>query len=87
MRGGGSRSPFERLADYLAACPADEVTLPFTEIATIIGGRLPEEAVLRSSWWRTQAHRPVQLWQALGWEARADRDHLRVTFTRMRDEE
>ncbi len=78
---------FQPLVDYLAISPGRTVILTFTEIVTMIGGRLPEEAVLRPSWWRRQAHRPVQLWQALGWEARADRDHLRVTFTRMRDEE
>lgn len=87
MRRRGFPSSFQRLADYLAVCPTDEVTLTFAAIAAIISQALPEDAILHNTWWRTQANRPVQLWQARGWEARADRDHLRVTFTRVRREE
>ncbi len=76
-------SQFQPLIDLLAASPDDEVVLTFKEIAALIGRRtLPESAVLRVTWWRSKQNIAVMLWTAIGWQARADRDHLRVIFTR-----
>ena len=87
MRGRPSR--YQPLVDYLAACEQDAVVLTFKEIAALIGRRaLPEAAILRSGWWTDGRNAPVQRWRAAGWQARADRDQLRVRFTRaaVRDE-
>ncbi len=87
MRRIGRSIILQPLIDYLADCPATAVTLTFREIAALIGRPLPERAILQPSWWRDRANRPVQCWQATGWEARADRDRLRVVFTRIGREE
>ena len=75
---------YQPLADYLAALPAEtvSVTLPFAEIEALIGGDLPAAAAARP-WWvdltRTQA------WRATGWRV-ASASLLpaveRVTFAR-----
>ncbi len=73
--------------DLLAASDDDEVVLTFKEIAAIIGRRyLPESAILHPGWWTGKARGPVALWTAIGRRARADRDRLRVTFTRATEE-
>jgi len=73
--------------DLLAASDDDEVVLTFAEIAAIIGRRhLPETAILHPGWWTDKRNGPVVRWTAIGWRARADRDHLRVTFTRATEE-
>lgn len=73
--------------DLLAASDDDEVVLTFKEIAAIIGRRhLPESAILHPAWWRNKQSSHVVLWTAIGWRARADRDHLRVIFTRATEE-
>jgi len=38
---------YQPLADYLAAHPADEVTLTFAQIEAILGAPLPSSAYLR----------------------------------------
>ncbi len=78
---------YQTLVDRLAASDDDEVVLTFKEIAAIIGRRtLPESAILHPGWWRNSTSTHVKLWTAIGWQARADRDHLRVTFTRATEE-
>jgi hypothetical protein len=80
-------SHYQPLFDYLAGCPDDEVVLTFKEIATLIGRRtLPESAILRTAWWTNKRNGQVQAWQALGWKAHAERDNLRVRFTRDAEE-
>jgi len=73
---------FQPLIDHLAGRAEPEVTLTFQEIAKILGQPLPEAAILRAAWWTNKALIPVRLWQAQGWHAHADRDQLRVRFTR-----
>jgi hypothetical protein len=80
-------SIYQTLVDRLAASEDDEVVLTFKEIAVIIGRpTLPETAILHPTWWRKKTSAHVVLWMALGWQARADRDHLRVIFTRATEE-
>jgi len=80
-------SRYQPIADFLAASDDDEVVLTFKQIAAIIGLRtLPETAILHPTWWRDKLSTHVVLWRAIGWQARADRDHLRVTFTRATEE-
>jgi len=80
-------SRYQALVDLLAASDDDEVVLTFAEIAAIIGRRhLPETAILDPGWWTDKRNGPVTLWTAIGWRARADRDHLRVIFTRATEE-
>jgi len=79
-------SHYQPLVDLLAASHDDEVVLTFKEIAALIGRRtLPESAILRPTWWRSKQNPAVMLWTAIGWQARADRDHLRVIFTQTSD--
>lgn len=75
-------SRYQPLMDYLAAYEGDEATLTYKEIAAMIGGRLPESAVLHTSWWTSRTNRHVQTWQAMGWRAHASPAGLRVRFTR-----
>ncbi len=80
---GDRPSDYQPLVDLLAASDDDEVVLTFKEIAALIGRpTLPETAVLHVAWWRSKQNTAVMLWTAIGWQARADRDHLRVIFTR-----
>lgn len=73
---------YQPLFDFLAEATDDEVVLSFTEIATMIGGALPESAILRPAWWANQSFAQVRTWRAMGWRARAEHDNLRVIFTR-----
>ncbi len=78
---------YQTLVDRLAASDDDAVGLTFKEIAAIIGRRtLPETAILHPAWWRNKRNGPVVRWTAIGWRARADRDHLRVILTRATEE-
>ncbi len=78
---------YQTLVDRLAASDDDEVVLTFKEIAAIIGRpTLPETAILHPKWWRNSTSSHVGLWTAIGWQARADRDHLRVILTRATEE-
>ncbi len=77
---------YQPLFDFLAEATDDEVVLTFTEVATRIGGPLPESAILRPAWWANQSFAQVQTWRAMGWQARADRDNQRVRFTRNAEE-
>ncbi len=80
-------SRYQALVDLLAASNDDEVVLTFKEIAAIIGRRhLPETAILHPGWWTDKRNGPVVLWTAIGWRARADRDHLCVHFARDAEE-
>jgi hypothetical protein len=76
-------SRFQPLLDRLAACEADELVLPFAQVAALLGRRsLPESAVLQTNWWTNKNLGQVRAWRALGWRAIADRDNLRVRFIR-----
>ncbi len=83
---------YQPLVDRLAASDDDAVVLTFKDAAprapaAIIGRRtLPESAILHPGWWRNSTSTHVKLWTAIGWQARADRDHLRVVFTRASEE-
>ncbi len=80
-------SDYQPLVDLLAASDDDEVVLTFKKVAAIIGRpTLPESAILHPTWWRYKRNGHVVLWTAIGWQARADRDHLRVIFTRATEE-
>ncbi len=75
-------SRYQSLVELLADCEESEIVLTFKEIATIIGGPLPESAVLGMSWWTTTKNPPVGQWRAMGWRAHTERARLRVCFTR-----
>ncbi len=75
-------SVYQPLLDFLAAATGDEITLTYKEVTALIGGPLPETAVLHTSWWRGKHHDHVQTWRALGWHAHASAAHRRVIFTR-----
>ncbi len=79
-------SRYQPLIDFLAMCEQAEVVLTFKEIAAMIGGPLPESAIITSSWWTNKTTSHVAAWHAHGWQARRDWDHLRVTFTRDAEE-
>jgi hypothetical protein len=79
-------SRYQPLLDFLAACEGDEVTLTYRAVAALIGGSLPESAILRTSWWTSKKSPRVQVWRAMGWRAHASPAHLRVHFTRDAEE-
>ncbi len=79
-------SRYQPLVDLLATCEQEEIVLTFKAIAALIGGPLPEGAILGSGWWTRRTRQPVARWRAMGWRARAERDHLRVIFTRDAEE-
>ena len=77
---------YDPLAAYLAALPADEVTLTFAEIEAIVGAPLPATARLSSFWSTTPRLLVARPWLRAGW--RVARAHLRsespaVTFRRV----
>jgi hypothetical protein len=80
-----SPSKYQPLAEWLAAQPADAVTLTFVQGEKIVGARLPETAFLKRQWWLDA--RPA--WaatsrRAAGWQvARLDLDDQQVTFRRI----
>ena len=63
-------SAYQPLADYLAAQPANEVTLSFGEIEAILTRPLPASAYL-PHWWtvRNANHARSQSWRSAGWDA------------------
>jgi hypothetical protein len=66
-------SPYQPLADYLAAQPAETamVMLTFRELRVLLGQPLPASAWGRS-WWRTRARTtPTRAWPTLGWRVAA----------------
>jgi len=75
-------SRYQPLLDHLALRTEAEVVLTYKEIAAMIGGPLPETAILQAVWWTTRSRVPIEALTALGWRAHADRDRLRVRFTR-----
>ncbi len=75
-------SKYQPLIDLLTGASGDEVTLTYKEVAALIGGPLPETAVLQTTWWRGKRYDHVQAWQALGWRAHASAANRRVRFTR-----
>jgi hypothetical protein len=79
-------SRYQPLLAFLAACEGDEVVLPYRAVAALIGGPLPESAILYTSWWTSKKSAHVQEWRAMGWRAHASPAHLRVRFTRDADE-
>ncbi len=80
-------SRYQPLFDLLAAATGDELVVTFKEVAAIIGGPLPEYAILHTNWWRDTRNDHVQAWRALGWRAHANPGKLRVIFTRDAEEE
>ncbi len=73
---------YQPLLDYLSAATEDEIVLTYREIEAMIGKALPESAVLQRGWWVSRSRTPIKDWEALGWRAHADRDQLRVRFSR-----
>lgn len=64
----------------------DRVTLQFTEIEQIIGGKLPASARELREWWANDATRHVhsRLWLDAGWRAAGiNMTNEQVTFTRL----
>jgi hypothetical protein len=75
-------SRYQPLFDFLAACEGDEVALTYREVAAMIGGPLPESAILHTAWWTSKTQLQVQAWRAMGWRAHAGPATLRVRFKR-----
>ena len=63
-------SPYQPLADYLAAQPPETVsiTLTLAEVAAVVGTPLPA-AVWTRTWWSNFPRRPAATrpWAAAGW--------------------
>jgi len=79
-------SKYQPLFDLLANATGDEITLTYKEVVALIGGPLPESAIITSSWWTNTTKSHVAAWDALGWHAHRDWAHLRVRFTRDAEE-
>ncbi len=79
-------SKYQPLFDHLAEATGDEMTLTYREVAALIGGLLPETAVLSTDWWLRTQHAHGQAWQALGWHVHASAANRRVRFTRDAEE-
>lgn len=75
-------SKYQPLLDFLAETPGDEVALTYREVMALIGGSLPQTALLRSTYWTSRSLDHVRAWRALGWRAHASAAHRRVVFTR-----
>ena len=76
---------YDPLTAYLAALPADEVTLTFAEIEAIVGAALPASARQSSYWTTTLQPLVARLWVRAGWRvARTDLSSATpaVTFAR-----
>src|SRR4051812_43580346 len=82
MLRGKQPNSYQPLLDHLANSTANEVTLTFREIEVILNRPLPKTAILLTGWWSNPSRPHTRTWRARGWRARADRDHLRVVFTR-----
>ncbi len=79
-------SRYQPLFDLLAAAAGGEISLTYKEVAAMVGGPLPESAILHTDWWTRKESRQVQAWRALGWRAHASPGTLRVIFTRDAEE-
>jgi len=75
-------SKYQPLIDFLAETTGDELVLTYGEVMALIGGSLPQTAILRSAWWTSRGLAQVQAWRALGWRAHASAAHRRVRFTK-----
>jgi hypothetical protein len=71
------------LQRYLEAMADAEVTLSFAELEVIIGGPLPQTALLRS-WWANRRTQPQgRAWLTAGWQtSTVQTRQRRVTFVR-----
>jgi hypothetical protein len=75
---------YDPLAAYLAALPADEVTLTFAAIERIIGAALPVSAWARTWWANTGGTPQARAWLGAGWRVAAVNFSLEaVTFVRL----
>jgi hypothetical protein len=77
-------SIYQPLLDRLAACPGDELTLRFAEIAAIIGRPLAPYARTEPAYWASRQNRVVALLEERGWWADLDAAEEAVTFRRGR---
>ncbi len=59
-------SRYQPLVDYLVPATDDLVTLTYKEVGALIGGPLPESAIITSSWWTDTTKSHVAAWDALG---------------------
>ena len=75
---------YRPLTAYLTAHPANEVTLTFDELASLLGMPLPAAAWQRA-WWANAETAQGRAWLAAGWVVRWVRqrgDAAAVTFVR-----
>ena len=70
----------------LEATTGDEIMLTYKEVAALIGGPLPEAAILSTAWWTARRYAQVQMWRAMGWVAHPSAAQMRVRFTRDAEE-
>ena len=75
---------YRPLTAYLTAHPANEVTLTFAELETLLGASLPDAAWQRA-WWANTETPQGRTWLAAGWVVRWVRqrgEEAAVTFVR-----
>ena len=75
---------YRPLTAYLTAHPANEVTLTFAELASLLGAPLPDAAWQRA-WWANTDSVQGRAWLTAGWAVRWVRrqsDAAAVTFVR-----
>lgn len=81
-----SMGKYAKLSIFLAkrAKFESEVTLSFSEVEGIIGGKLPESSYSRRSWWsNVRGRSPSEAWLTVGWRVKeVDLEGGRVTFVK-----
>jgi plasmid stability protein len=81
-------SKYEPLARYLANQPAQELSLTFEEIETIIGSKLPPSTYEYRALWSNnpQGHVMAQAWLKAGWEtSKVEMEGRKLVFRRIRN--
>lgn len=72
---------YEALTEHLRRVSAQPVTLPFAEIESILGARLPDAARKYPAWWSNSARSPQgRSWLSAGFRARVSLRDERVEF-------
>ena len=77
---------YDPLGQYLSGQPTDSCTLTFSEVETIIGGRLPASAREHQGWWgNDKTHVQARSWMHVDWKVHQNhllrRGHVHFTRT------
>ena len=77
------KGKYRALRDYLAAVPANVVTLSFAQVEAVLEANLPPSARLPGWWANYPGHSQAQAWLSAGWVVSSmDRRRQVVTFGR-----